>query len=305
MLTVIWLAGTFGLLTDIATRFLGNGGPGTFGSIAIVFQSFLALVGGGTITRRGELIIDAVLARLNMPKRFRRKVIFSIATIILLLFIGFRALLPKIAVRYNNSAIYDFELGNLNSAESKLKTALELNPNYAAAHYNLGKIHQDLGREEEARVQYNAAIAGNFVAAYNNQARLSIIEGDFTTAVNLLEKGIALAKKNDTDQSLQNETSPIVEHDLWKNLGWARYSLGKGHLDDAESSLKIAINMAESNENLKIEPSPYCLLAQTYEKLEKEEEALIAWKGCLKYPKNINNPEEDEWQKLAEIRLNL
>ena len=84
-LTLIWLAGTFGLLTDIATRFLGSGGPGTFGSIAIIVQSFLALLGGSAVTRRGQAIIERMLTKWNMPKRFRQRIIFGGATALLIL----------------------------------------------------------------------------------------------------------------------------------------------------------------------------------------------------------------------------
>ena len=300
-LTLVWLAGTFGLLTDIATRFLESGSPGTFGSIAIIVQSFLALVGGGAVTQKGQAIVDRMLSRWSMPRRFRQRFIFIGATALLVLFVGFRLSLPNAAIRYNNSATDDYVLGNLGSAEAKLKKAIELDPNYERAHYNLGVIYEDLGKYNEAKVQYNLAIAGASIPAYNNKARLLIIEGDYRTAINLLNKGIVLVQKNATDVDPDNDTSPIIEHDLWKNLGWAEYLMG--YFDDAITDLKTAISIAINNEEQEIEASPYCLLAQTYEAMSMQEQAKPAWEGCLEYAKDPNNPEENDWQKLAQERL--
>ncbi|MGB3791020.1 MAG: tetratricopeptide repeat protein [Phormidesmis sp.] len=303
VLTLVWLAGTFGLLTDIATRFVGNGGPGTFGSIAIVFQSFLALLGGGTLTRKGQATVDTILSNLNMPKRFRQRFVFVGATGLLLLFLGFRASLPTIAIKYNNSATDDYSLGNLVAAEEKFKKAIELNPDYEIAHYNLGVIYEELGKYQDAKVQYNLAIAGSYISAYNNKARLLIIEGDHETAINLLNKGIGLAKANDTDDEITNDTNPIIEQDLWKNLGWAE--LSKGYLDDAETSLKLAIAIAENNEDQTREAAPYCLLAQTLDARGEQEQARTSWRSCLENARDPDNPEEGEWQKQAEKNLEL
>ncbi|MEO0434768.1 MAG: tetratricopeptide repeat protein [Cyanobacteria bacterium J06656_5] len=302
VLTIFWLTGTFGLLTDISTRFLGGSNPGTFGSIAIIFQSILALIGGGSVTQKGQATIDQALTQWNIPKRFWQAAKFGSASLLLLLFIGFRLSLPKIAIRYNDSAIQDYLIGDLDGAESKLKRALELDPSYARAHYNLGVVYQTLGNEQKSQEQYNLAVAGNFIPAYNNQARLLILEEDYPNAVNLLEKGLALAKKNDTDQDPKNDTNPVIEHDLWKNLGWARYL--QGYYTDAEESLKIAIELANNTKDLPQEAAPHCLLAQTYEELDTKSKAKNAWEGCSKFAKNPDNPEEDVWQKEAYKQLN-
>ncbi len=302
-LTIIWLASIFELLTDIATRLIGNGSPGTFGSIAIIFQSLLALLGGGVITQKGQATVDRILSRWNMPRRIRKSLIFAGATVLLLFFVWFRISLPKAAISYNNSALNDYSIGNLNSATSKLERAIELDPDYETAHYNLGVIYEELGQYQKAKVEYELAIAGASIPAFNNKARLLILEEDYKSAVNLLNKGMGLAKQNDTDTDPANDTSPIIEHDLWKNLGWAEYS--QGSLNDAEKSLKLAIDTAKSNDEQAIEAAPYCLLAQTYEAMDRRGEAQLAWKGCIEYGKDPDNPEEDGWQKLAKKRLGL
>ncbi len=302
-LTIIWLAGIFELLMDIASRLIGNGSTGTFGSIAIIFQGLLALLGGGIVTQKGQTTIDRMLSKWNMPKRIRQRLTFAGATFLLLIFVWFRVSLPRAAIRYNNSALNDYSIGNVNSATSKLKKAIELDPDYETAHYNLGVIYEELGQYAEAKTEYELAIAGASIPAFNNKARLLILEEDYKSAVNLLNKGIGLAKQNDTDTETSNDTSPIIEHDLWKNLGWAEYL--QGSLKDAERSLKLAIDTAKSNDELETEAAPFCLLAQTYEAMDKVEQAQSAWQGCLEYSRDPDNPEEDVWQKLAKKRLGL
>jgi len=302
-LTVVWTLAIFELMRDIATRLLGSGGTGTFGSLSIIFQGTLAIIGGGAVTKKGQAIANNMLSKWNMPKRFRRILIFAGATALLIVFLWFRASLPRTARRFNDSAINDYSVGNVNSAESKLKKAIELDPNYEVAHYNLGVIYQKLDRYEEAKAQYELAIIGSSIAAYNNQARLLILEEEYETAIKLLNQGISLAKKNDTDADPENDTSPIVEHDLWKNLGWAEFS--RGDLSEAEDDLNRAISIAENSQEQEMEAAPHCLLAQTYEELEREDEAQAAWRSCLKYPKDPDNSEEYQWQQLAKRQLNV
>jgi len=59
------------------------------------------------------------------------------------------------------------EIGNPKAAISTRK-AIELNPNLAEAHYNLGKILSDLGKSQDAELSYRKAIEikPDFAKAY-------------------------------------------------------------------------------------------------------------------------------------------
>ena len=51
---------------------------------------------------------------------------------------------------FSNYGVILQDLGKLQEAELSLRKAIELNPNFAEAHYNLGSILQDLGKNKEA-----------------------------------------------------------------------------------------------------------------------------------------------------------
>jgi len=50
------------------------------------------------------------------------------------------------------------DLGNLQEAELSYRKAIELNPDFADAHYNLGNIQRDLGKLKDAELSTRKAI---------------------------------------------------------------------------------------------------------------------------------------------------
>ena len=51
------------------------------------------------------------------------------------------------------------ELGRLDEAEASFRQAIELKPDYAEAHSNLGNILKELGRLDEAEASYKKALS--------------------------------------------------------------------------------------------------------------------------------------------------
>jgi len=291
MLTLMWLAATFSLLVDISTRFL-SGSPGTIGAFAVIFQSILALAGGGALTKTGQEAIDRILKNLRVPRWLWQESKFLAASILLLCFIGLRLSLPRIAVEYNNNGFQDYLNGRLDSAEKKYKRAVELFPDYTEAHYNLGLLYEDLQNLERARTEYSLAVQSEFPLAHNNLARLYIIEGKYPNAVSLLSKGIASLEAN-----AQIQPKEGIRYSLYKNNGWARFK--QGRYEEAKADLEVALTQA----GVEQKTSAYCLLAQTLEKLKEKQNALVNYQRCSESPINENSPEEDDWVHLAEQRL--
>lgn len=175
--------------------------------------------------------------------------------------------------------------GNLPQAELNYRLALTFNPwSSAAAHYNLGAIYEDQNNYQRAHAEYQLAIEGGLVAAYNNQARLYLLEGKYDTSVSLLQIGLPMTKNEDKR----------IRYSFLKNLGWAR--LGQGRVEEAE----VALNEAIAHES--DDAAAHCLLAQVLEKREKEKEVLKEWENCLRYAQS-QIPEEDKWMRLAQQRL--
>ena len=296
-LAIIWLAATFSLLTDISSRFLsGGGGPGLFGSFAVIFQSILALAGGGALTKTGQAAVEGTLKRWGIPRYWWQEDKLGAAGLLLLSFVGFRLSLPQIAVWYNNAGYRDYEAGQLDSAESKYKRAIKLNPDYTQAHYNLGSLYEDIHDLKQARTHYGIAAQSGSPLAHNNLARLYIQskEKEYAVAVNLLLRGLFLLED---ESQLREEDREKLRYSLYKNLGWARLKQNR------PEKAKEALEQAASIKGVQPQASAYCLLAQALEQLKQEKQALEAWEKCDKYPRDPRNPEEDDWIYEAEQRL--
>ena len=183
---------------------------------------------------------------------------------------------------YNDRGVENYLAERLPQAVSDFTKALELDPNFAETHYNLGSLYEDLQDFDQARSEYRLAMLGGLTAAYNNLARLYILEKDYAAAVDLLLKGLKLAEHD------------AEKYALRKNLGWAR--LGQGRYAEAKAELLTAIDLDRK------QASAYGLLAQALEGLGEKVEALVAWENCLRYASSYR-PDEDTWIDLARQRL--
>lgn len=281
-LAVALLTISLSFLLDISTRFL-SGGPDTWATFAVVGQSVLAmLVAGGTLTSLGREFFDRALKAINVSARWRQGVRLAFAALLLLALLVLRSYLPEIAVLYNNRGLTSYLNGQYTSAEFDFRRALKLSPDYVVPHYNLGLLFEDLHDYGQAKTEYRIAVAGKLDAAYNNLARLYILEEKYAEAVPLLLTGLDLAQDKE------------VLYDLRKNLGWAR--MEQTRYAEAEAQLRAAIDLAGSK------ASAHCLLAQVLEGQENMNGALVEWENCLKYA-NERNPDEDVWIEMARERL--
>jgi Flp pilus assembly protein TadD len=123
---------------------------------------------------------------------------------------------------------------------------------------------------------------GGLDAAYNNLARLNIINKAYSDAATLLISGLEIVKDD------------RVKYDMLKNLAWARVS--QSRFSEAETNARSAIDLDNSR------APGYCLLAQALEGSGDIQAALQPWNDCLKYA-NAHNPDEDNWIGMARQRL--
>jgi tetratricopeptide (TPR) repeat protein len=202
--------------------------------------------------------------------------------------IGFRVSLPLISDYFNERGLDNYIEGDWSSAQSDYERALSLDPDNAEAHYNFGRLYEDLQELDKARTQYRLAAQGGLDAAYNELARLYIQDKKYSQAASLLLKGLEIAQEGDAQ----------TQYALLKNLGWAR--LEQGRYADAETYLRDAI---EFDKTLRRTPAAaHCLLAQVIEKKEDPDSALREWEICLGYA-DVRNPDEDAWFGMARERL--
>jgi tetratricopeptide (TPR) repeat protein len=174
--------------------------------------------------------------------------------------------------------------GKLPQAESGYKFAVTLNPRLAETHYNLGAVYEDQQNYPQAHAQYQKAIEGGLVAAYNNQARLYILNREYERAISLLEIAMPLVKNKDAQ----------IRYSFLKNRGWVH--LLQGRLGEAYVDLNGAIALKSDY------AAAHCLLAQVLEQRGKNTSVQQEWESCLRAAQP-QIPEENEWMRIAQERL--
>ena len=148
-------------------------------------------------------------------------------------------LAPQNAEAHNNLGITLKELGRLDEAELSLRQAIELSPDFPESHNNLGVTLKELGRLDEAEVSLRKAIAlkPDYSEAHSNLGNTLHEFGRLDEAEASLRQAIAL-KPNYAEAH--------------SNLGNTLHELGR--LDEAEASMSQAIALkpdyAEAYNNL-------------------------------------------------------
>jgi tetratricopeptide (TPR) repeat protein len=283
-LALILLAVSLSLIADISTRFL-SGDTDAYGILAVVGPTVLTLfTTRSVLTQAGQEAARRILGGFKIiPSHLREELGFIMAALLLVGLVLFWYALPYIAERYNDSGLENYLAGQYASAQADFERAIKLNPDLLEARYNLGVLFEDLNEPDQAREQYQLAVhGGKLDAAYNNLARLYILEGAYNQAVPLL---VTLEKKK-----LAGDGE--VSYDVKKNLGWAR--LGQERYEEALVPLEEAIQ-------LQPERAPaYCLQAQVLQGLPGERQTAVeqAWLDCIRYA-DETDPDEDRWLGLA------
>lgn len=276
-LSIPLLTASFSLVTDISSRFL-SGGPDTLGAFAVTTQSVVALLAaGGALTKSGQSAIENILVSLNIPRHFQQEAKFGISVVLLTGLLGFHSSLPWLADRYVEQGNRDLAAGRLTRAMNEYQRAQELDPTNVKVHHYMGLLYENLQDNERARAEYRIAAQGGYDPAFNNLARLYILNEKPDAAFALLrkrldlgEQGIDLAGQlNQLDVSNPDRLKSLFQvtnikdvpeqlekyfhrYFVLKNLGWARlqqkrFPEAEGHLQE---SLNVVNTLATLNEKL-------------------------------------------------------
>lgn len=202
----------------------------------------------------------------------------------------------QLAKNLNQLGYDSYCQGELLTAKFNLKLATNLQPNLAAAHYNLGSTYEQLQQNYLAKQHYQIATSLNKKAsdaALCNLARLDILDGNIDQAIERITPILKTVKDD------------LIKADLLKNLGWA-YLL-TNNLEEAKISLQEALKL---NPN---KPVIHCLMAQVLDAKKQEKEALLFWQNVLDFEAkseqtqglNWQTPELIMWRLQAYQRVNL
>ncbi len=146
---------------------------------------------------------------------------------------------PQDAEAHSNLGVILKELGRLDEAEASCRKAITLKPHYAEAHYNLGNTLKELGKLDEAEASYIKAIT----------LKPHYAEAHYNLGNTLKELG-----KLDEAEASYIKAITLKPHyaEAYYNLGNTLKELGK--LDEAEASYIKAITLkphyAEAYNNL-------------------------------------------------------
>ncbi len=284
-LSVVSLTGSFSLALYISSCFL-VGGADFFGMLAVSSQVILTVLKvQGSFTEGGKRSLQNFLSHINLPKYWWREVELGLSGALLAGLVAFYSTLPQIGEGYRQSGIKNFEAGHLASAQDDFQRALHLNPDDVETNFYLGLLYEDLQQLGKAKEQYRIAVAGGYQEAYNNLARLYIIEKDYSMAYALLQK-LRI-------QGVDPKNTELY-YTIYKNLGWLQ--LEQNQLVSAKANLQLAIEIAPE------QAAAQCIMAQVLDKQQLFQEALPQWELCLAYALGLL-PEEAHWIGLARERL--
>lgn len=178
---------------------------------------------------------------------------------------------PAIADNLNDTGWKNYEKGRLYSAEFYYRLALIFDSKMPEYQYNLGLVYEDQKKIAQARAVYEIAAQKDFDKAYNNLARLDILDKKYTQAVSLLQKSLSLVEDNET------------KYTILKNLGWAQMELG--HYQEALTNLQEAINLFHNK------APAFCFKAQVLQRQGNQQASVSDWKNCMKYGDPQNSDE--------------
>ena len=253
---------TLGLAVEIIQRVWG-GGPDRLA----VFSTVLTLaLTGGPLTKQGRELVGWLMDKVSLPTRYRGETMlaaaFSAFSAILILYLA----LPVLATYSNNRGYALLQAGDLTRAQQAFQRAVSINPDYAAAYYNLADAYVKISDYDQARSLYYQALTADrtFDLAYNGLGYVLILQGEPKRAIPVLYGGLDVA---------EDDAARIA---LWINLGWAYLA--------TERFYEVEAVLAEA---LSLDPrqgAAHCVLALTAEALERaDEEVAIHWEDCLRY----------------------
>ncbi len=163
-----------------------------------------------------------------------------------------------------------FELGKIDEAETSLKKAIELKPDFFEAHNNLGATQQNLGRLDEAEKSYKKAIElkPDYAEAHNNLGNTLNYKGDLVAAIDSYKQALniqpdyAEAWNNVLFplQAIKLQTSsveghiPLLGEQVSCKYAQVAKSILSYHLNlgnpSTDSSLNKALNILSSADNI-------------------------------------------------------
>jgi len=283
---------SLGVAIELARRYGGDGiGLGSLLPIAVTLLGSISL--GGIVSPSFRDRLTALLEGAGCGLRWRPLAYLAILIPVILIG-GLWFARSRISAYYNHQGVSELAgrrspRTQLSQARSYLERAVRFDPRNSVAHYNLGRVYEDLLQDDRAATEYQIAFDAGLDLAGNNLGHLYLLRAEYDRAAFVLQQfGMFSAPA-------ANNGDPDLRYTGLKNLAWARW--GQKRYGEARVLLEEAIRMSPDR------AEAHCLLAKTLG-AQHDEGAVGEWRRCLGLTwQSLRNPTQDIW--LGEARAFL
>lgn len=297
---------TIPLALDIIRR-LWDGAPDT---VSLAGTLLTLLLTGGPLTERGQELATWVLRRLRLRPTLHAEVLAGAAALAFgMVLLARIAVIPLLAVAYNNQGITALEAGNITAARQAFQRSTALNPDAVVPYLNLGDAYATIGLHAEAISWYQQALErdANIRSAYAQLGQQYNQQGEYATAEQLLLAGLDLPLV-----AVDAALVVVTEYNLLANLGWTYFA--QEEYMQARAVLEAAVALEPRLVDLETaartvgqpvqyrQALPHYYLAQVYEALDAPQRASCAWEETLRYL-DRERWQDREWHQHATQRI--
>ncbi|HEX7680872.1 MAG TPA: tetratricopeptide repeat protein [Thermoanaerobaculia bacterium] len=283
---------SLGVAIELARRYGGDGiGPGSLLPIAVTLLGSISL--GGIVSPSFRDRLTAWLEGAGHGLRWRPLAYLAILIPVILIG-GLWFARSRISAYYNHRGVSELSgqrgpRTQLSLARSHLERAVRFDPTNSVAHYNLGRVYEDLLQDDRAATEYQIAFDAGLDLAGNNLGHLYLLRAEYDRAAFVLQQ------LGTPSAASANNPDPDLRYTELKNLGWARW--GQKRYGEARVLLEEAVRVNRDRAEV------HCLLAKTLGALH-DQGAAGEWRRCLGLTwQSLRNPTQDIW--LGEARAFL
>lgn len=298
-------------LTITAQAFSAVGGFDLLQALSTISQATgLVLVAGGTLTDKGQKLVQRTLEKLNIPPHFYSEATLGASALLLLASYGVYSSLPQFSQYYYQQGLKAQRNGNLYIAIEYFKESIAFDPNFSAPHTHLAEVYQNLERFEEAQAEYQDGLLKGDITALNGMGTLILAAateeepGELGELSGLLDAEVLFRIGLNQMGSQDNRLKAA----LHTNLGIILMKRGSSEEESGEeqrrlfeeagehfqAAIRIEQNIAGGdNETYAGQGLAYCYRADMYEQTGKPEQAAENWRLCEEgaYPASLEQYE--------------
>jgi tetratricopeptide (TPR) repeat protein len=257
------LASSVTMVTDFSRRVLGAN-PDELGIFSVSVQAAFTVAATSTFTKAGWQWIENLFSKIRIRTPSQSWLRFSLSALFFAIICPTWIFAPSRLAAYYNVRGLGLEDTNPPEALSYLERSTALDPRLSFAQYNLGELLEASYQFDLAASHYQQSIAVNRgdLRAYNNLARVLLINGNAATALRII---------NDAPTQGSEDSQALAA--IYENRGLAEFELGFSAqaVSDANLSEKNYPNAAA-----------YCLLGKISKKTNQSAEARTAWENFVK-----------------------